>query len=68
MKTRSRPTFRQCDVTRAVRATVAAGVVVARIEIEDGKITVVTSNPVESKPTDDFEKWKTKHAGTPQRD
>ncbi len=66
MKLRSRPTFRQRDVTRAVRATVAAGVVVARIEIEDGKITVVTGNSVDSEPTDDFEKWKMKHASTPQ--
>jgi hypothetical protein len=55
MKTPSRTTFRQRDVTRAVRATVAAGVVVARIEIENGKITLVASNPVESEPTDDFE-------------
>jgi hypothetical protein len=67
MKTPSRTTFRQRDVTRAVRATVAAGVVVARIEIENGKITLVASNPVESEPTDDFEKWKMKHASTPQR-
>ncbi len=67
MKFRSHPTFRQRDVTRAVRAAVAAGVVVARIEIEEGKITVVTGRPVKSEPTDDFEKWKMKHAGTPQR-
>ncbi len=63
MKTRSSPTFRQLDVTRVVRATVAAGVVVARIEIEDGKITVVTGKPVESEPTDHFEKWKMKPCG-----
>ena len=36
-------TFRQHDVTRALRATVAAGIEVQRIEIDkDGKIVVVT--------------------------
>ncbi|MFK4647939.1 hypothetical protein ABIF96_006513 [Bradyrhizobium ottawaense] len=35
-------TFRQQDVTRAVRATVAAGIEVERVEIgKDGRIVVV---------------------------
>jgi hypothetical protein len=37
--------FKQRDVTRAVRATVAAGVGVKRVEIEAGKITIVTGPP-----------------------
>ena len=41
-------TFRQHDVTRALRATVAAGIEVQRIEIDkDGKIVVVTGKPKE---------------------
>ncbi len=41
-------TFRQHDVTRALRATVAAGIEVQRIEIDkDGKIIVVTGKPKE---------------------
>lgn len=39
-------TFKQQDVTRALRATVAAGIDVQRVEIDrDGKIVVVTAAP-----------------------
>lgn len=39
-------TFRQQDVTRALRATVMAGLEVRRLEIDkDGKIVVVTGKP-----------------------
>jgi hypothetical protein len=38
-------TFKQRDVTRALRAAVAAGVQVSRFEIDkDGRIIVVTEN------------------------
>jgi hypothetical protein len=38
-------TFRQRDVTRVLRATIAAGIGVGRIELDrDGKIIVVTMN------------------------
>lgn len=37
-------TFRQRDVTRALKATVAAGVEIAKVEIDrDGKIVVVVA-------------------------
>jgi hypothetical protein len=37
-------TFRQLDVTRAIKATKAAGVDIARIEIaRDGKIVIITA-------------------------
>lgn len=40
-------TFKQQDVTRALRATVAAGIEVQRIEIDkDGKIVLVTGKAV----------------------
>jgi hypothetical protein len=41
-------TFRQKDVTRALRAAAAAGIEVRRVEIDkDGKIVVVTCKPKE---------------------
>jgi hypothetical protein len=43
-----RPTaFRQADVTRAVRAAKAAGIEVARVEIDpvSGKIVIVAGSP-----------------------
>jgi hypothetical protein len=38
--------FRQSDVTRAIKAAVAAGIDVARVEIDkEGKIVIVTGKP-----------------------
>jgi hypothetical protein len=38
--------FKQTDVTRAVKAVVAAGVEVARVEVEkDGRIVVIAGKP-----------------------
>ncbi len=41
---RGQQTFKQGDVTRALKATVKAGIAVQRVEIDkDGKIVVVTA-------------------------
>lgn len=50
-------TFKQADVTRAVRGTVAAGVEVQRIEIDQsGKIVVVAGKP-ERVPVSNINDW-----------
>ncbi len=50
-------TFRQVDVTRALKGAVAAGIVVKRVEIErDGKIVVVTGTP-EVEPSSSANEW-----------
>ena len=42
--TRRPATFRQCDVTKAVKAVVAAGVDIARVEIDKaGRITIIAA-------------------------
>ena len=46
--TRPPSTFRQQDVTRAVKAVTAAGVHIARIEIDKmGKIVIITGDPTD---------------------
>jgi hypothetical protein len=41
-------TFRQQDVTRAVKAVTAAGVHIARVEIDKtGKIVIITADPTD---------------------
>ena len=48
--TRAPSTFRQQDVTRAIRAAIAAGVDIARIEVaKDGRIIIVTAADTEPK-------------------
>jgi hypothetical protein len=48
--TRAPATFRQQDVTRAIRAAIAAGVDIARIEVaKDGTIVIVTAADTELK-------------------
>ena len=45
---RAPSTFRQQDVTRAVKAVAAAGVHIARIEIDKaGKIVIIATDPAD---------------------
>jgi hypothetical protein len=50
-------TFRQQDVTRAIRAAIAAGVDIAQIEVaKDGTIIIVTT-AVEPKTEAEANEW-----------
>ena len=54
--------FRQQDVTRAFRAAKAAGVRVARIEIDrDGKIVIVTAEASVQDYSTPLDNWMAKH-------
>ena len=45
---RAPSTFRQQDVTRAIKAVTAAGVHIARVEIDKtGKIVIITADPTD---------------------
>jgi len=68
---RSRSTFRQTDLTRAIKAARNAGVEVARAEIaKDGKIIIIigetagSNTDIESTADDELDCWrKRKNAG-----
>jgi hypothetical protein len=54
-------TFRQQDVTRAVKAVTAAGVGIARVEIDkSGKIVIITADatgrPCETKEANEWDR------------
>ncbi len=53
--------FKQADLTRAVKGATAAGLKVARVEIDaDGKIVLVSSDAAPQGPASDFDAWKGK--------
>jgi hypothetical protein len=55
---RAPSTFRQQDVTRAVKAVVAAGVDIARVEIDKaGKIVIVTAGAPEVTDREEANEW-----------
>ncbi len=46
---RGQQTFKQRDVTKALKATVKAGIAVGRVEIDkNGKIVIVPARPVDT--------------------
>ena len=53
-----RCTFREIDLTRALRAAKKAGADVARAEVaRDGKIVLVLKNNVEARSTSERNEW-----------
>jgi hypothetical protein len=64
---RGKAAFKQTDVIKAVKAARAAGLDIARVEIDhtgpQSKITIVVGKEPESTGADDdVEKWLAKHA------
>lgn len=51
------PTFRQADLTRVLKAATAAGVKVAKVEIEAGKITIHSEAAAPAEPASDLDRW-----------
>jgi hypothetical protein len=60
--------FRQRDVTRAVKAVAAAGVTVAKVEVDkDGKIVVVVGEPGKAEVQNPLDQWIADYADTIER-
>jgi len=53
--------FRQADVRRAVQAVRKAGIEIARVEIEEGKIIIVSVTPNTGQTTE-LDGWINEHA------
>jgi hypothetical protein len=67
LMSRAPSTFRQQDVTRAIKAVAAAGVDIARVEIDRaGKIVIVTGKVLEPASAQDeldceLQEWEARH-------
>ena len=58
-------TFKQADLTRALRAARGAGVEIGTIEVtRDGTIRILTG-PAAPLPTDHYDAWKAKRDARP---
>jgi hypothetical protein len=55
---------RQADITRALRAAKAAGVEIARVEIDatTGKIVIFTKDVAGTEKPSDLDQWMASHA------
>jgi hypothetical protein len=56
--------FKKTDLTRAAKAVLAAGVGIARIEIDpvSGKITIIPGSSSNSEETSDLDTWMARDA------
>lgn len=55
--------FKQADVTRAIKGAIAAGMKVARAEIDlSGRIVIVSPSENTAKPANDLDKWLAENA------
>lgn len=55
----ARPTFRQADLVRAIRASRKGGLEIARTEIDpDGRIILFHAAAAEAAPASPFDAWK----------
>jgi hypothetical protein len=59
---RGRCAFKQSDLVRAVKAVRKAGVEVARVEIDNGKIVVIAGKPTDALGRNELDKWLAEHA------
>ena len=61
---RHRSIFKKTDVTRAMKAVLAAGVAISGIEIEPatGKITITTSGTSGAEKITDLDRWMAENA------
>jgi hypothetical protein len=62
-------TFKQRDVTAALKAAKAAGLEVAKVEVDPitGRIVITTNAGGDKEPTTDLDRWLIKHADTAER-
>jgi hypothetical protein len=51
-----RTSFKQRDATRLARAAMAAGLVVHRMEMKDGRVIIVTGGERSTLPTDELDR------------
>jgi len=59
--------FKQRDLTRALKAVEAAGLTVARAEVDkDGKIVIVPGRPEAGGEQNELDAWINKHASAAQ--
>jgi hypothetical protein len=64
MTKRAPSTFRQADLTRALKAARGAGITVRAVELDpqSGKIKITAVEPSGEEATTDLDKWMATHA------
>ena len=61
---RTPPLFKQSELTKMLKAAKAAGLPVARVEVGEGRLVLVT-NCAQAESGSELEKWMAARAGTP---